>query len=82
MKTVKQLKMELRNRIEDIKVTYRLNNQEIGEAAGVTNVTVGRVINRPHTLKAETVEQVYQGCVRLERERIKSLTKRQSEVIA
>jgi|DEB0MinimDraft_10_1074344.scaffolds.fasta_scaffold07332_4 hypothetical protein len=82
MKTVKQLKMELRNRIEDIKGAYRLNNQEIGVASGVTNVTVGRAINSPHLLKAETVEQVYQGCVRLERERIKSLTKRQSEVIA
>lgn len=81
MKTVKQLKMELRNRIEDVKVTYRLNNREIGEAAGVTNVTVGRAINSPHLLKAETVEQVYQGCVRLEQQRIKSLTKRQSEVI-
>ena len=76
MKTVKQLKMELRNAIEDIKVANRFSNMQIADASGVTNVTVGKAINAPYTISAEAVQKVYDGCVKLEKERFETISKR------
>lgn len=78
MKTVKQIKMELRNQIEDMKNAYRFSNIEIAEACGVTNVTVGHAINAPHRVSAEMMERIYNGCAELENVRIRKITERQT----
>mgnify|MGYP003120822303 CR=1 FL=1 len=57
METVKQFKMRSRNEIQDLKAMFGLRNREIAEASGITEVTVGKIINRCHVVSAETVEK-------------------------
>ena len=50
MTTVKQLKMQYRNGIEDAKNRKGLTHAEIAEMAGLTRETVMNAVNKPHTV--------------------------------
>ena len=64
MTTVKQIKMQLRNCIEDMKTLHGLSNDAISKMSGVSLPTVVSCINRPHAVKAETIEKVYVSMVK------------------
>tara|TARA_S200002703_G_C3774872_1_gene238581 strand:- start:94 stop:327 length:234 start_codon:yes stop_codon:yes gene_type:complete len=63
MKTVRQIKMHLRNCIEDMKTLHGFSIEQIAKASDVSSPTVRSCINRPHAVKAETIEIVYRACV-------------------
>jgi len=59
MTTVKQLKMQYRNGIEDAKNRRGLTHAEIAEMSGLTRETVMNAINKPHKVKVETMEEIW-----------------------
>ena len=59
MTTVKQLKMQYRNGIEDAKNRKGLAHAEIAEMSGLTRETVMNAVNKPHKVKVETMEEIW-----------------------
>ena len=59
MTTVKQLKMQYRNGIEDAMQRKGLKISDLAELSGYTTQTARNVVNRPHKVKVETMEEIW-----------------------
>jgi len=59
MTTVKQLKMQYRNGIEDAMQRKGLTISDLAELSGYTPQTARNVVNRPQKVKVETMEEIW-----------------------
>lgn len=55
--TTKQLKMKLRNKIED--QMDGLSYEQAAEKTGYTDVTIRNAVNKPSKVKLETMEEIW-----------------------
>lgn len=59
MITTKQLRMELRNKIEDRKNELNLSYYDMAKLAEKSLMTVSNSVNKPHLVKLETMEEIW-----------------------